>query len=238
MKPIAFSLKEQILLNEVFTKRLNSYNSEVNNLDTAFNKSKFIRKFVGPIESVQRKFTDEFYNDYQKKERLIIRSCLNEFLDAENNLFDLNNPLAWLSISEYQKKLTEDLDTASDILSKCMLTFRPEKSLRYKNGFRYHDVFQTINKLKSSDDVYISTPTNLYKIAFGYQDSEILTFELRNNIFLYQDHFKQTKESVKKEYSNHFSKVASRKEAQIIIDNCDEAAYPIGVVRFIKSVLN
>jgi len=238
MKPIAFSQKEQILLNKVLTTRLSLYNSEISNLEIEKSKSKFIRSYVDPIESVNRKYTDEIYNDYSKKERLAIRSCINDFFEVEKDLFDLNNPVAWLSISQSQKKLTKDLDTASDILSKCLLSFKPEKSVFYGERFRYKDVFDTINKLKGSEDFYISTPTNLYKIAFVYQDCEILTLELRNNIILYNQHFTSTKKSVKKSYSNYFSKIATRQEARQIIDNSNETDYPCGVIRFIRTVIS
>lgn len=238
MRAIEFTQKEKEFLSIVLEKRLNELHSYLKESSNLNSQNKFMRSYIEPLESVVKKYKDDIYNDYSKKEKLGIRSCINEYLGNVSDIIDLDNPLAWINISDEQKYLTEKIDCASDILAKCRVTFRPEYKLQYNEKFRYRGVFDTIDKMKGSKRIFLSSPNNVYKIAFVFQDREILTFELKNPILLYHVKFTPLIEPAEVWGIKYFKMITTKSEAKQLISSCNNEYYEPNVLEFMNIILN
>lgn len=91
MRAIEFTHDEKKLLERVLRVRMDSFEAHINQLPDQRSKRYFQKTYIDPSTSVLDKYRDEIYNDYSKREKLIIRSCINEHLSDYQDNFDLND---------------------------------------------------------------------------------------------------------------------------------------------------
>lgn len=204
-------------------------------------KNRFENSYVKPLASALDKISNYDTASYDSKEKTACISCINEHYNNFRNELQLPTASSWLTISEQQLNVIRKLDNCKNILFKCGYYNKKYAYKTYDIEFRYSHILTTVDKLKKSSKVFLSKAgqDDFYKIAFIYNESEYLTFELKKPINLIDIKFTSIREQSLEEIARErFSMLTTRTKAKELLATCDNRYYPDGVLGFMNVLLN
>jgi hypothetical protein len=236
MKILAFNQTESTVLLTALNKRKQEFETEMD-----FNQGKnkrfhniYFKPVISCITKLQTGGTDIF-ND---REITFLISCANEILSSllDNlNTYGGKTALSWVKTDNDMQQTALQTDACKDILEKCGYYKREMSFLGHNPHFRYRNIYAVIDKMRKSDTILLSrvNGNDIYKLAFVYNNSEVLSLELKNTIEVFNTEFAMIGESQLNYYKKSFTDRLSKQEALELLDTCDRNNYPEGVIQFL-----
>lgn len=242
MKETRLTIDERTLLIELLTQRLEGYDESLlqDSRDKA-GKRRFENFYVKPLVSALDKISNNETAMYSSKEKLACISCINEHYDDFYKELQLPTAFSWLNISDAQAKVVYKLDNCKNILWKCGYYDKEYTRNMHDPDFRYSNVLNAVEKLKTSDKIFLSKvgQNDYYKIAFVYNSREYVPFELKHGVSWKEFQFMSLNgESPDNFGEKKFSMVTTRRQAKELLATCDRKHYPEGVLDFFNILLN
>lgn len=196
-------------------------------------------KYIANLKSVTGKVRTLSNLELKQWERIMISSCTNERLSILNSL---NDELGVNDLMDFYGALKPDLveiDTAYSVLEK-VENGRYKSLPRYKERTSYMEYFESIEKLKQSEMIYLSGSKGVspYKIGFVYKEAEYCSFELRRGIDLQSIFFTPLNDDAVRYGYKFFQQVLRRGEAFDNLNQFDDSEYREGQLPFLLRMLN
>jgi hypothetical protein len=139
----------------------------------------------------------------------------------------------WLNVPEKIKKRLLVNDTLLDILQQVKHYIKD--IFHYNIEYRNKNVFETIEKLKNSQLILLSTIEDPYKICFIYNLQEYFVIELKIGFIIENMTFHRIEDYpiIRKSFESELNK----RQAYEIIAKCTSSIYPKEYIDFIIEIL-
>jgi hypothetical protein len=225
MKKISLTENERKWLMPLLKSRMTTFLSE---------PLKVPGLYTGNLLSATDKLNADLSVQLKQWEKVMIESCTNERLHQLNTITQKPDVYQLIDSDDELKNQLEEIDTAYSILGK----LKPTPT--YKIRTSYREYFERLQKLKSSEMIYLSAVNggSPYKIAFVHQGAEYCSFELGHPIELGTISFGRLNEDAVLFGRKKFHQVLSRDQAFAHLSQFGDNDYQYGQLPFLLHLLN
>jgi len=182
---------------------------------------------------------DKMQNDkftFDKSETLCFAHLANEYIKAFYTDYRINNCLFWLDLTTDVKQRIEEKDAIIELGNQLNQKYiDSELQERLKVCSNDIHIPSTIDKMKESESILISSKTNPYKLGFIYEKDFYNSFGIKDSLNLAKMSFGSIKDWAGTEAT--FYDTISRQEAKDIFSKLNIDNYPKENIDFLIRVL-
>ncbi len=240
MKKLSFTVEEKKLLHELIPKQLEFLSNQTTNKSSHNNIiTKLKKALIYLLENISK---NDLIKLSEWHKTAVISCIINHYtlLKKELNL-EMFNEFSWLSLSEQQRKTINIIDNCKNILCKCGCYDFSKNLRRVDEEFRYKDIISTIDKLRSSNKIFISMTQSegVNKIAFVNNDSELFTIVLTNRLSLREMRYASIDGKCMEQFGkSHFSMITNKADAKTLIEISNQKFYCSNTLEFVNVLLS
>jgi len=216
---------EKETLKKIIPERI-----ELSKIDKMTISTQLKKAFSSILEKIDsEKFT------LNKAETYSLIKLFNEQYDLIKKHTENWNLIKWINISHEIKNELLYNDVLVDLIKGNKRYADNHKGLkpRIDENIRYRNIFTVIQKLKNSEDIYLSKIENPYKICFIYNNQEHCIFELKDEYKIYNICFYKNSNFVRDICESQIT----RAQALELLTNCNPNIYDKNLIDFLIEVL-